>query len=402
MPVGTVGFVKERLTEARQARGLTKIALAEMVDVTPAAISQYENGPQTPRPEVMDKICEKLGFPHEFYTRPAYPEDDDPIFWRSNAAATQAARERSLQRLRWLKEIRALLSGFLDFPKLSLPSFWVPDDFRTLTDEHIEKYAQDCRDWWGFGLEPIPDLILELENSGVITARINVAADTLDAFSQWASSDGTPYIVLGKDKASAVRSRFDAAHELGHILIHRRVDRRRVNSKSDWRVLEHQANRFAAAFLLPARSFVEELWAATLDGFAAQKQRWKASIAMMIVRCGHLGIINSEQSKRLWINYNRRGWRREEPLDGTLKAEEPRVLRRSIELLLTEGVRTKSQILESMALPARELEQLVALPLGFFSSQEAEIKAFPKLKVQPVETTNGSAEVIQLFDRKEG
>ena len=101
---------------------------------------------------------------------------------------------------------------------------------------------------------------------------------------------------------------------------------------------------------------------------------------MMIVRCGHLGIINSEQSKRLWINYNRRGWRREEPLDGTLKAEEPRVLRRSIELLLTEGVRTKSQILESMALPARELEQLVALPLGFFSSQEAEIKAFPNLR----------------------
>ena len=67
MPVGTVGFVKERLTEARQARGLTKIALAEMVDVTPAAISQYENGPQTPRPEVMDKICEKLGSHTSFY-----------------------------------------------------------------------------------------------------------------------------------------------------------------------------------------------------------------------------------------------------------------------------------------------------------------------------------------------
>lgn len=122
----------------------------------------------------------------------------------------------------------------------------------------------------------------------------------------------------------------------------------------------------------------------------------------MIVRCGHLGIINSDQGKRLWINYNRRGWRGEEPFDNTLRPEEPRVLRRSIEMLLTEGVRSKTQILESMALPARELEQLVALPPGFFSSQQAEIKAFPKFKVQPTEIAEGTAEVISLFERKEG
>jgi len=51
----------------------------------------------------------------------------------------------------------------------------------------------------------------------------------------------------------------------------------------------------------------------------------EVSIAMMIVRCGHLGLIDQSQGKRLWINYNRRGWRDEEPFDGTLKAEEPRV-----------------------------------------------------------------------------
>jgi transcriptional regulator with XRE-family HTH domain len=44
MTVGTAGFVKERLTEARQAFGLTKVALAEMLSVSPAAISQYETG----------------------------------------------------------------------------------------------------------------------------------------------------------------------------------------------------------------------------------------------------------------------------------------------------------------------------------------------------------------------
>ena len=41
MTVGTLGFVGARLTEARQAFGLTKVALAEMVNVSPVAITQY-------------------------------------------------------------------------------------------------------------------------------------------------------------------------------------------------------------------------------------------------------------------------------------------------------------------------------------------------------------------------
>src|SRR5947209_7675941 len=121
MTVGTPGFVSERLTEARQAFGLTKVALAEMINVSPAAVSQYENGPQSPRPDVMDRLCEKLGFPRAFFLRPPVQDDTDPIFWRSNASATQIARERSVPRLRWLKEIRAYHYDYFDFPKLELP-----------------------------------------------------------------------------------------------------------------------------------------------------------------------------------------------------------------------------------------------------------------------------------------
>src|SRR4030081_572679 len=102
MTTGTAGFVRERLTEARQAYGLTKVALAEMINVTPAAVSQYENGPQSPRPDVLDRIVDKLGFPRSFFLRPAVQDGAAPIFWRSNATATQTARDRSLQRLRWM------------------------------------------------------------------------------------------------------------------------------------------------------------------------------------------------------------------------------------------------------------------------------------------------------------
>jgi Zn-dependent peptidase ImmA (M78 family)/DNA-binding XRE family transcriptional regulator len=399
MTVGTPGFVGERLTEARQAFGLTKVALAEILGVSPAAVSQYENGPQSPRSDVMDRLCEKLSFPRAFFLRPPLADDADPVFWRSNASATQIARERGSPRLRWLKEIRAYHDEFFEFPKLNLPTFALPEDFRDLTSRQIEGFAQQCREWWSFGLGPIPDLLLELENSGVITARVHVAADTLDAFSQWSSSIGAPYIVLGRDKASAVRSRFDAAHELAHMLLHRRVDRKRVNSKTDWKLLEQQAHRFAAAFLLPAKSFVDELWAPTLDAMLSRKERWKVSIAMMIVRCEHLGLINQDQAKRLWINYNRRGWRGDEPLDNEIKFEEPRILRRSFEALTDEALKTKDQIVEDLSLPVREIEELSSLPMGYFSGKQAEVKAFPKLKVSPHTEGTQSADIISLHDR---
>ena len=56
-------------------------------------------------------------FPRSFFLHPSIVDDPDPIFWRSNASATQIARERSSPRLRWLKEIRNYHSQYFDFPK---------------------------------------------------------------------------------------------------------------------------------------------------------------------------------------------------------------------------------------------------------------------------------------------
>jgi Zn-dependent peptidase ImmA (M78 family)/transcriptional regulator with XRE-family HTH domain len=403
MTTGTPGFVGARLTEAREALGLTKVALAELIDVSSMAISQYENGPQSPRADVLDKIIDKLGYPRAFFLRGVGPDDNEPIFWRSNASATKIARHRALQRLRWAKEATDYLLQFFDLPRVEILDFKVSDStFRDMSTRQIEKFAQECRDSWNFGLGPVPDILLELENSGAITARINMGAETLEAFSQWSGRLNVPFVVLGEDHGSAVRSRFDAAHELGHLVLHRHIDQRRVNSKEDWKILEQQAHRFAASFLFPARAFNEELWAATLDGFLALKERWKVSIAMMIMRARHLGIVDAADVQRLYINYNRRGWKNEEPLDAVIKHESPKLMRRSFDALIQEGVKTKQQILDDLGLPARELEKLSAAHRGYFSGEQNEIKAFPMLKdsAKP-QRAHESSPVIQLFGRKD-
>jgi Zn-dependent peptidase ImmA (M78 family) len=93
-----------------------------------------------------------------------------------------------------------------------------------------------------------------LEKNGAIVARYCLEAEKYDAFSVFNRSDQTPYIILSADLGLAARSRFDASHELAHIVLHRNVQRERTTRTFDHSLIEHQAHRFASAFLLRASS----------------------------------------------------------------------------------------------------------------------------------------------------
>jgi Zn-dependent peptidase ImmA (M78 family) len=77
-----------------------------------------------------------------------------------------------------------------------------------------------------------------------------------------------PRVTLGTDKNDRARSRFDAAHELGHLVMH---------GDQIWGLpeIEKQAHAFAAAFLMPAEDIREEL-PATVDWpkLFNLKRRW--------------------------------------------------------------------------------------------------------------------------------
>jgi len=380
MKLGTRGFIGARLTEARQARGLTAVSLAELVGVTPQSISQYENNKQSPSPETMDLISDLLRFPKERFLLEAAQQDDAPVFWRSNVTAVKSARERAEIRLSWVKEILDYQGKFFDFPELNLPKVEAPSDFRDIDSSFLDDLALSVRDYWEIGNGPMPDLLLEMENNGIVVSRIRIGAEKLDAFSQWPQDSNIPFVVLGRDKASAVRQRFDAAHELLHILLHRGVDRKRLNTAQDFKILEDQAHYFASSLLLPEKQFVDELYGCSLDSFLALKERWKVSIGAMIMRSKSLGLIDAPEAQRLWINYTRRGWRKVEALDNKLEKERPRLLRRSMEALLSERVQSVEQILSALSLPAEDIEEICDLDEGVLSGKRPEQKAMPIMK----------------------
>ena len=376
MRIGTSGFDGARLRQARQARGLFGTDLARMVGVKSQTISAYEKGKGSPSPQVMQALADQLGFPVAFFTRPALVDDVAPIFWRASNTATRVAQARAEARLDWLRDVVRYLAQFLDFPSPNVPSPALPPDFRALGKEEIEGAARFCRELWGLSDGPLSGVIGEMEMNGIITAQIEVCADKLDAFSQWPHDD-TPYALLAVDKVSGARRAFDAAHELGHLVMHRGVDRKRVSSTADWKILENQAHRFASAFLMPEASFRREVWAPSLDTFAALKPRWRVSVQAMLMRCRDLGMLGADQFEFLYRELSRRGWRKREPHDDTLPVEGPSLVPGGIRMLVEASVRRPDQILAELALPAADLEELTDMPRGFYTAAPAPVVAMP-------------------------
>jgi Zn-dependent peptidase ImmA (M78 family)/transcriptional regulator with XRE-family HTH domain len=372
MRTGTPGFIGARLREARQARGYTAIALAELIGVTRSAVSHYEKGEQTPRPEIMRKIEEVLELPPQFFWRIPERGRERKLFFRSMSAATMTARMKAEGRYIWLEEIVRYLREYVHFPTVNFPHFDnIPKDPVQISPELIEELAIETRRFWKLGNGAISNVVWLLENNGAVITRTKLEADTLDAFSEWQEIEGTPYMILGADKSIAVRSRFDAAHELGHIILHRYIDKSRIGKTSTFKLMEQQAHRFAGAFLLPQPAFLHDFFSATLDTFQMLKPKWGISIQMMLYRAQDLGLIKPEQAQRMWANSARRGWRLKEPLDDQLEVEQPRLLRRSFEMLINEGVQTRAQILSALPYSAMDVEELAGLPVGFLEERSA-------------------------------
>ena len=296
-----------------------------------------------------------------------------------------------------LERLFIIFLNIFDFPVSNLPKIEIPDDFRKINDKTIETAANQTRECFNLGFGPITDVIRTLESNGIFVARANLDCEKLDALSE-IDEYGQPYVFLNADKCSSVRSRFDAAHELGHMILHKDIDRESIRKPGDHSLMEKQAHHFAGAFLLPAREFNGELRTISLDCFRSLKAKWKLSIGAMISRCEQLELIDSSGAKRLWINRNRRGWREREPLDDSIPIEKPSLISQSFELLLSNNVKSKGQILNDLCLPAYETEELSSLPDNYFSSERADDILRPKFKNSSTGEKNSSTRenIIQI------
>jgi len=398
MKSGTPGFTGERLREGREARGLTASALASVVGVTPAAITQYEKNLQTPRPDVMYRIAGALRLPPKFFMS-ASSRDPGVIFWRSLESATKMARTVAERRLGWVQDMTRMLTGALEFPAINLPSFDLPRDPLAIDDASIERLAGEVRRFWGLGEGPIANVTLMMERNGVVLAREDLEETALDALSKWCPDERAAYCLVSSGKDSAVRARFNVLHELGHLVLHRQLDRWHLENRKLHRLIELQAFKFAGAFALPAEPFAADVFSFSPDAFLTQKAKWKFSVGVMIKRCETLGMLREETAQRLWRGLAARGWRTQEPLDDELPHEHPQLLKQGIEHVLSGQGLARDLVGEYFGVSTQDVEELTGIE-GIEANPKL-VSLLPRDSNQPPTEKRSSAgrRVVAIFDK---
>ncbi len=184
------------------------------------------------------------------------------------------------------------------------------------------------------------DLTRVAERNGVIIQATHFGIDQLDGFSYCSEALARPFIWLNLDKGKYSRSRFDLAHELGHVVMHRR-ELRPDKDGALFDTMEREAHRFAGAFLMPRPAWLADIPQrgrdVTLAVFQALKPKWRTSIAAMIMRAEALKVIERDDAERLWKQYGTRKWRHHEPYDEAWATEVPTLVREATKAAIPSG-----------------------------------------------------------------
>lgn len=335
-------FTPTRLTLARKKRGMTKKELAESVGLkSPQSITNFESEkhPDTPCINTLNKISQVLEFPVDFFKAP-----------KVNFISPDSASFRALSKMTSAERDIALTSGEMAFflndwieERFNLPAHNLPD-FRNETPESA---AVKLRQQWLLGEKPISNLIHLLESKGIKVYSIEVDSLNVDAFSIW--NNGVPFVMLNNAK-SAERSRFDAAHELGHLILHKHG----INKS---RIAEQQANDFASSFLMPEASIKAETpQIPTFNALIKIKHKWLVSLPALVYRLKKLDLITEWQHRTLVIEMSKRGYNKKELYP--IPKETSQVLSKVFAELKKDNI-SKAQVASEIFISKNELEKLI-------------------------------------------
>lgn len=334
------GFNPSRLTLARKRRGLTKQKLGDRIGMDWRSVSAYEGGEYPPSYETLIKLESALEFPRTFFQGCDLdiPEPDAASF-RAMTKMTASQRDMALGQGALALHLCKWIEKRFDLPQADLPDL--------SRDRTPEAAADSLRAHWGIGVLPVKNMVHLLEAKGVRVFSLAIDAREVDAFSMW--KETTPFVFLNTGKSSE-HSRYDAAHELGHLVLHR-------HGAPQGPEAERQANAFASAFLMPKSSvFAYGRSSPTLARLLELKKTWNVSVAALNYRLHVLSLTSDWQYRSLCVQISQSGYRMREP-DGS-PHENSQVFVKVLLSLREEGI-TRFQIANELCISVPELDQLM-------------------------------------------
>lgn len=305
-------FNPSRLRLARLRLGFTLTKLAEVSGVSPRTLTDYENGHRRPTEDTLMKLADSLSVPVAFLER----ESIEPV-----AAGAASFRKLSKASATRRDAVLAKASLALEFFETIEERFRLPiPDIPTFDKLNPDQASELVRHCWSLGDRPVSNMVHLLEAKGVRVASLNHAYDDIDAFCF--HRDGIPYVFLNTDKTGE-RQRFDAAHELGHLVLHSELEMDPSTSKER----EAEANAFASSFLMPKTAVEsQQMRAASVDRILVARSYWRVSAMAMTHRLHELDLLTDWQYRSACITLSERGFRRAEP--GGIVPETSQLLRK--------------------------------------------------------------------------
>jgi Zn-dependent peptidase ImmA (M78 family)/transcriptional regulator with XRE-family HTH domain len=347
----------DRLKLARKRAGLSLRDLAERLDdkVTAQAISKYESGKMYPSSGVLVALAKSLAVSLDFLMSEQV-EALSGVEFRKHSSATAAERALAeasvidaLERQLALDEILGLDSAQNDLPskKVTVRSF---DD--------VEHAAEQLRDDWKLGMAPVPSMTGLLEDKGVKIIAVDIpkkVSGLTGNVRRPGEKPDVPVIVVST-QFTIERRRFTLAHELAH---------RVIGECGAELKCEKAMDRFAAAFLIPAKNLQEEVRGARdalppYKEIVRLKHLYGVAAAVILMRLRDIGVLSDATVSYAFQTYART-WRTVEPmpLDSNgdfARLEQPSRFERSVYWALADRLISLPHAAELLRRPVSQVE----------------------------------------------
>lgn len=345
-------MIGNRIQRARKALGLSLRDLGDQISLSHAAIKKYEDNEVTPSSDILIKLGKALHVKVEYFFRPEKFTLQNIHYRKHNDIPDRHLEEITAKILDQV-ERRVELENLFPTPPVKLFTLKnLPKKIKNLDD--IETLADQIRKQWNLGTTALPDLIDIYEKHGIKIFEINHEQyPKIDGM--FAEVNEMPIIVVGNHRPGD-RQRFTLAHELGHLILDKRL-----TPKLD---LEDCCNRFAGAFLLPRQSLINILGehrnSIEPRELSLIKQEFGISMTSILHRAEDIGIISNRLYLQIRSEFNKRGWSKQEPGEKYPK-EKTHIFEQMIFHALAEQYIGESKAAELMNMSVESFRSLRAM-----------------------------------------
>ncbi|WP_151710993.1 XRE family transcriptional regulator [Acinetobacter brisouii] len=366
-------FNKDRLRIAKELRGLSNPEFAEKLGCSTSKVKQLLDVEREISENDQAIICKTLNLPLSFFTTEDTPKllETDQVFYRSVARIKAQYRKSNEAYMLLAVEINKYLTK-----KFKLPVFHRPDldVTESLGESHYaERMASELRSLWSLGNQPINNILSLCELKGIRVFRLPLEVKEIDALSFFDDESGSPFMFINNFK-SAERTRFDCAHELGHVVMH--THNKHIRDEKDNRILETEADQFASEFLMPTDGFrATAPRYLSLDSMIKYKKTWRTSLKAINYKAHKLGYISDWVNRSNSMKINSLGYNINEPEE--THRDESVMLPKIIGLLATQPDFDKQKMLNEIGISEYDFNELTFDSLTKLDVQ----KKKPKLRI---------------------